>query len=260
MPNVYKALCANPPQVPDLIGINQAPGKIIMRQVPVQVHERTMDNLFRYFCAYFHTPGNWTWDGSPGTPDPADILDGDKRRGQCLALARAFRTLATTPWPHGIGLLPASVGEPRLLGFYDGRYHKGFVSTHPPAGILALRGNVFDAANPNLTNCGRVHYSWQDHKVVPYNGRFYDPSYAKIWNTLSAMATYHIINDDYTFNKNIYVVADDSSGSRCYFRLLTLEQCNLVQPQVSYGAAMQGPYFGDLPNGQQLATITTKTK
>jgi|ERR1035441_4957100 hypothetical protein len=184
MPNVYKALSQN--QVPHLIGIHDAPGKIIMRGIPV--HARTMDNLFTEFCRYFRT--QWTWDGGPATPTAAAILDGDSHLGQCLALARALHVLAVTPWPHGLGLAAATVGDPYASGRYKGRYGKGFISAHPLAGVLHLNPNVFDTTNANFAQCGHMPlYAWSDHKAVPFNGRFYDPSYGQVWNSLLSMAT-----------------------------------------------------------------------
>jgi len=248
MPNVYKALELN--QTPHLIGINQAPGKIIMREVPVR--ERTMEKLFRAFCIYFHTPGNWTWDPGTGTtPPPEQVLDGDQRRGQCLALAKALALLAKTAWPHGLGLPSARIGDASKEGTYTGRYKKGFISTHPLGGILGLQPNVYDV--PNLQISG--FYSWSDHKVVPYNGRFYDPSYRQTYPALPSMVTYHVKQEDVR-RRNVpglnpndvhdFVVVDDFSGSTRYFRYLTLTECNTRG--IKFGA-LQGPWAGPQPPG-----------
>lgn len=248
MPNVYKALDAG--RVPDLIGINDAPGKKIMRQV--SVINPTFAELFREFCAYFHQPGHWTWDGGAGTPADDEVLDGDKQRGQCVALARALRMLATMPKPHGLGLSKAVVGDPAVPGggLYKGLNNDGFISAHPPAGVLGLLGNVYDTAHANLANCGRAFYSWDDHKVVPYNGVYYDPSYRTTWLNLPQMATYHsVVGAAYRRNNlpnlpatevHDFVGYVDNAANNVYFRHLTLAEVNTLG--VKYGS-LQGPYL-----------------
>lgn len=253
MSNVYKALAQN--RVPDMIGINQAPGKLIMGNI--NVHQRTFGNLFDGFCNYFHAPLRWTWTGNPVTPPSAEILDGDRKTGQCLALARALQLLATTVQPHGCGLAPGTVGDPFVQGRYTGRYARGFISAHPIGGILGLMPNVIGTQNASIMLCGLVPlYAWADHKVVPWNGRFYDPSYRLIFNTLVSMATYHVKKEDDFLpgpegvrlralpgfpqsQADKFTIVDDHSGSVRYFRQLQPNECAAKGMPLG---TLQGPY------------------
>ena len=202
------------------------------------------DDLFNGFCAYFRQNGGWNWTGAPITPDSGAILDGEPnaRLGQCVAFARAFRLLAITNKPYGLGITEALVGDPGSRGKYAGRYSNGFISTHPLGGVFGLQGNVWSPA-PSLPPTAPLAplYCWGDHKTVPFDGRFYDPSYGKIYNKLSDMATYHLRPEDdrkLDLSKHRVIEADDRSGSVWYFVALSQALCNQLQKT----NCLQGPY------------------
>lgn len=247
MADVYKALHEG--RAPNLAP-PAAPGMTIIANI-VGVHDFV--SLFTSFCNYYHTPGNWTWNGGAGTPSSQSILDGDAKTGQCVALARALRMLAEAAPPYGLGL--AGVGDPFVQGRYTGQAAQGFISTHPAnPGVLGLRANIFTAGDIRITPRAQF-YSWDDHKVVPYNGLFYDPSYRHVLNTLPEMATYQVTGD---VRRNhvpgrlaaevctFYLATHAVNGTQVHFRALT--PAETLSRATSPGAA-QGPYPGNNPPG-----------
>jgi hypothetical protein len=249
MPNVYKAIANAMAPVPPF---GTPPGVVIMANI---VGAHNMANLFTAFCNYFHTPGNWTWTGAAVTPSGGAILDGDAKIGQCAALARALRLLAVAAPPFGLGLLPATVGDPGVAGKYTGQHGHGFVSNHPGnPGVLGLRANVFDPNQPIAFGPRTPFYSWEDHKTVPHLGQFYDPSYNHIWANLPQMAQYQVTGEVRRDNVPgyppaevlIFVLADSvPAGNQVHFRGLTPTEANArVAP-----SGMQGPYPGNNPPG-----------
>lgn len=247
MADVYKALHEG--RAPNLAG-PAAPGMTVIANI-VGVHD--FDSLFTSFCNYFHIPGNWTWNGGAGTPSSQSILDGDAKTGQCVALARALRMLAEAAPPYGLGL--AGVGDPYVQGRYTGQTAQGFISDHPGnPGVLGLRANIFTIGDIRFCPRGQL-YAWDDHKVVPYNGRFYDPSYRHVLNTLPEMAAYqvtgevrrnHILGRPPAEVWTFYLATHAVNGTQVYFRCLT--PAETLSRATSPGAA-QGPYPGNNPAG-----------
>lgn len=158
----------------------------------LQHNPQTFQALFSVFVQFFQ--GMWTWNPGAHTPAHGALLDGAQTYGQCLGLSRELCLLATAPAPYGLGLSPAHV----VLTTYKGQFNNGFVSRHPVAGAFSLRSNVEaipanapGAPPPNSPPADQLYF-WCNHVVVQYQGRYYDPSYGLIYNTLAAMAEYHV--------------------------------------------------------------------
>jgi hypothetical protein len=158
--------------------ILSVPGGKILRKIGVADFE----HLFPAFCDFFHGQDNWTWVGKTLTPSAPMILDGEAKTGQCLALASALRLLAMTRKPFGLGIPDVDLGRfTKSDGLYYGRYQQGFLSEHPIGGILNLLPNVYEPLNALPKPASRLAplYLWENHKVLKYNGKFYDPSYLR---------------------------------------------------------------------------------
>jgi len=224
-----------------------------------------MDSLFDAFCQYFRITNPWLWVGGPVTPSAGEILDGEKNTGQCFALARAFRTLAVSDKPYGIGLPQDEVGLPNeaLGGTFKGRNGAGFVSEHrddvsPPGTVLRLRSNIFlppAAADPLVLVTGTSErttlYLWANHKTVPYGGRYYDALYGKTWAEKKDMAVYDLdsgasimrrqFTADGTEYQTEFLPAKNKREDLFYFRQLLELEITAVGAD-----GYQGPY-GALP-------------
>ncbi len=220
----------------------------------------TFSSLFDKYWRYFHAGNHWTWNGGTGTPSGASILDGTAATGQCVAFARALRLLGTTRRPFGLALSDKVVEDPFSKGRYEGRYKFGFVSQHvSPLGghlVAGLPANVIKPpVNPDMfepltalpaTHQRSTYYLWSDHKVVPFQGRYYDPSYGRIWNSLPSMAAYHMKSDRPTIKRNLnkatggtevceFTEAEDAGGGSVWFRDFSL-------PEMAFSVGCQGPY------------------
>jgi hypothetical protein len=153
------------------------PGKKIMSAGPT-----TFKALFDAFVDYIHTSGNGlTWAGSGGGGGGTGLIDGDKTTGECAMFAKSLQVLAYAPSPYGLGVSQTDVDYVN----YTGRYGNGFISNHPLAGLVRLRPNV---ANQEL-------YLWSNHKIVSYQGTFWDPMYKTTYKTKDQMALYHIVEE-----------------------------------------------------------------
>ncbi|MCU0228829.1 MAG: hypothetical protein MUF01_14440 [Bryobacterales bacterium] len=181
--------------------IAAVPGGIVLRDPKATDFE----GLFHAYCRYFRQNNRWRWNGGSMTPSAGDILDGIRAEGQCAALANAFRFLATHPKPYGLGISAAQVGMAAgaNAGQYDGRHGYGFVARHRDntggASVLQLPANVFQAPAHgsaftvvSLATPRTEYYLWANHKTIPYMGRYFDPSYGKIWDSKEQMAHLHI--------------------------------------------------------------------
>ncbi|HTZ89424.1 MAG TPA: hypothetical protein VMA71_03735 [Alloacidobacterium sp.] len=230
-----------------------------------QIMSRTKDSdvhsLFNEFCRYFRLGNHWLWTGAAVTPAGAAILDGVAVTGQCLALARAFRCLATTRKPYGLAMPESQVLDPFGPGRYEGRYQHGFISRHQgilPGNVLGLASNILQPplnrdtfqplTGPPLHSQLSEYYFWGDHKTVPYEGLYYDPSYGRIWESLEQMAAYHLRTADPTFKRRLarneggdeicdFYEVEDKAGDISYFRELSLAEL-----AHSPSGGLQGPY------------------
>jgi hypothetical protein len=238
----------------------------------------TIDALFASFCRHYRNAGRWVWTGAARTPAAGAMLDGDAnaRTGQCLALARAFRLLATFRRPLGLGFAEAAVGNPGddAGGQYKGQFGNGFVSVHSaltsPGTVLGLPANVFTAPLPNSpftrVTAGTARtglYLWANHKTVPYLGRYYDPSYGRVWDSKPQMAQYHLhagqplqrveLTATGQQKTTSYLPATAPNGGTVYFRALLDDEVMATNTN-----GYQGP-FAVLPGrewlGQNVAML-----
>ncbi len=214
-------------------------GKIMKRTQGVEVEQ-----LFEAFCDHFHTTGNWTWTGGRVTPAAAAILDGDDgaKVGQCQALAAALRFLATARKPYGLDIGSTRLGSfGKGDGLYTGRYQAGFFSEHPVGGILGLLPNVYEPLDRLPTPTSRLAplYGWENHKVLKYGGRYYDPSYRKQYTQLSDMAAYHLRATTNFADTTKIVEAEMCSGSPVFFLELSSTD---IKPLGRGSPIYMGPY------------------
>lgn len=245
------------------MGVNVTPSAL--RQVPggailmdPRMKPNDLDSLFDAFCHHFRNVRPWVWTGEGVTPFPGPILDGLSHRGQCMALARAFRALAIQSAPYGLGMS----GQLVEINQFNGPNGVGFVSRHGDnhqlGTVLSLQANVFPAPIPegtftpvsaadNPTNL----YLWGNHKTVAFMGLYYDALYGKIWDKTSDMVLYGLNQPELVRTEihpvtgravvTRYIPATDSVGLTCYFRFLTDVEVNAIGR-----SGYQGP-FSTLP-------------
>ena len=130
----------------------------------------------------------WTWDphiGGRGSASGRALLDrhiANIQSGECGYLAHALNELLAAPAPYGFGI----VGS--VTATYAGAANAdGFLSVH--------NGNVHNLPpNTSLQNGVALQnvYTWGDHVVVDYLGRFWDPSYNTDYPNLHSMATHEV--------------------------------------------------------------------
>jgi hypothetical protein len=142
--------------------------------------------LFKTYVEFLHDSG-WRWSGfgSCGTPLVLDTAPQDK---ECQAFAVGLMQLMIAPWPFGIGLPVAEVNMRTYIGPLLGTNKAGFVARHPKHGVLGLK--------PNITREGMIDdvfttmsfYRWQNHKVIEYGAKYFDPSYGCQYTEQSEMA------------------------------------------------------------------------
>jgi len=207
----------------------------------------SIDAFLGEFCEIFHTPGYWTWNPAKN-PDAYSILDGDQTVGECQALARAFRTLATCGNGFGLTFKESEVAEPTRAGggWYEGRHCMGFVSRHPLAGILNLLPNVYPPGNrlPGTDSRLAELYFWANHKVVPYNGKFYDPSYNKIYDKLEDMSAYQVCEDNNSkTDENVILKIETSNGKPHWMIEFSTKNSQFLRPDPTRKSHLyMGPY------------------
>ncbi len=160
------------------MGVAALTGRKIMSANPTNFTQ-----LFAAFVTFIRNAGNGlTWNGSGRGGSGYGLLDNDMKSGECAMFATAFHTLAFAPPPYGLGI-PKTDLE---LASYGGRDGKGFVSNHPTAGIVGLKPNVKD----------QELYVWENHKVVKYQGRFWDVMYNTTYNAKDEMAVYQVMPNE----------------------------------------------------------------
>ncbi len=142
--------------------------------------------LFQVYVQWLHKSG-WTWAGGGSCGSPL-VLDNPPGEKECQAFAVGLKTLMIAPWPFGLGIAEAGVTVTPYSGPLLGGSKVGFVSLHPTAGVLNLKPNVTRGGivDDDLGNQGL--YRWDNHKVVLYGGKYFDPSYGCQYLTLADMA------------------------------------------------------------------------
>jgi hypothetical protein len=186
------------------------------RMLPEGHAEMTEDKLkaFREVFKFY-----WQWSGSTSTPPPGEVLDGEKRAGNCRSLSRALRILAASPRTLSVSPVESihlGLGlEPRLFTEtdYSGEHDEGFVAEHSAGdglGVFGLEPNV-------IGNGGSPLYFWGSHQVMKYGGRYWDPSYGRVYNSLSEMALFTIVKER-TKNGVTNCEARSRRGETVYFK------------------------------------------
>jgi hypothetical protein len=127
--------------------------------------------------------GVWTWNPSIGASSiqaACELLQGARPAGQCAVPAKAMELLLTTANPYGLMLAAGFFSTVS----YSGATGNGFISAHPPGGVLNLLPNIYTPATGNAA----AFYLWDNHQVVLYNNEYFDPSYDTSYPNLPAMA------------------------------------------------------------------------
>jgi hypothetical protein len=215
-------------------------GKVIQRWNRSR-ESTTLAEFQNDFCTVFHAADGWTWFGGSKCPVAYEILDGDKMEGECQALARAFRTLATCGNGMGLTFSTNDVANPVT---YKGRNEKGFISNHPADGILNLPPNVFlpgDRMPDHSTKLSPL-YCWGNHKVVPYGNKFYDPSYWTTYDHLEDMAVYHIVFDENPGAKDVMLKIATSTGGSMFLIEFSDKRSMYLRPKLAKPPLYMGPY------------------
>jgi hypothetical protein len=158
-------------------------GQMMLRERPADFAQ-----LMRAYIKTFG--GTYRWNPGKGAPRSGDVLDGTASEGECRIFAMDLMAIACAPRPYGLGLDPFSLNLVR----YAGAGNQGFISSHPRAGVLGLLPNVsrFDSSADGLGPQSAL-YSWADHKVVQYQGKFWDPSYGTTYTRIQEMAQFEVV-------------------------------------------------------------------
>lgn len=145
----------------------------------------SIGEFFNAFTTVF-TDGQFRWVGSQGINNTRvmETLDGDRNSGECAILAKAFWLLWSAPRPFGLGKTGMT-----FISFDHGDAENGFISPHPPGGIRALGPNILHphGGDGDPRNC---LYSWGNHKVLLYNGTYYDPTYRATYQDTREMVAF----------------------------------------------------------------------
>jgi hypothetical protein len=122
----------------------------------------------------------WIWNPSVAGASynaGARLLDGTVNQGECGFPAYALAYIINAPQPYGFGVGGANVVT------YSGLHNIGFISNHanalpgPQPNIIRPQGGVLPG-----------FYYWDNHKVVHFNGQFYDPNYGSVYPAIGSMA------------------------------------------------------------------------
>ena len=175
----------------------------------LQDRPRNFTQLFASFVNAYRAI--WTWNPGPRTPSGGQVLDGVSMYGQCASLARALALLAKCPTPYGLGLSDTDVE----VVAYKGLNNVGFVSPHDRV-HYSLDRNVIvpNSAPAQLADL----YYWENHYVVKYLGRYFDPSYDTEYTTLDEMAEYELCPGTIERNDGVYEKATGPRREVVYFK------------------------------------------
>lgn len=213
MPSVYRDFATKIDSLQGLV-FNTLSAESSMRQVPagrimLQAKPKNFTQLFRAFVDGYKNI--WTWNPKK-TPSSGEVLDGVQTYGQCAAFSRALHLLAVAPKPYGLGLSPTQV----QVDSYKGKHNQGFISRHDKV-HFNLASNVITPGGGNPPTFTDL-YSWENHFVVKYLGRYYDPSYDDEYTTKDEMALYGILPGTENRGQEVYEKGVDRMGKTHYFK------------------------------------------
>lgn len=141
--------------------------------------------LFHAYIDFGNNTRHWVWNGTGGGWDRFGLLDQARITGECKLFVANFWLLARSPRPYGLGIVATQLPDIPLP--YTGAAAQGFVSAHNGV-FYGLGPNVHPAANYRDVPL----YLWDNHKVLSYQGRFWDPCYRATYNQLQDMARYQL--------------------------------------------------------------------
>jgi hypothetical protein len=128
----------------------------------------------------------WKWDPSRMMGAGAALLDGTPMSGYCGQLAHAFEALLRSPAPYGFGLAAETKEYQPTTELFIAN-HLGPVFN---LGANVLRNDWASQGRPFLPL-----YAWGNHIVVLESGKYYDPCYNAVYNTLQQMARFSVKYD-----------------------------------------------------------------
>ncbi len=162
--------------------------KALRKRVPAvdqMSEERKLEELYTTFAAEARTLG-WTW--APGNGSSYGLIDNQTTSSQCKSFAGGMFYLAVAPPPFGLGM-PWDKSWANGVTEYRHKPKNGFVSEHPSDGVLNLAPNVYMAEHTKAAEDihGKHLYYWDNHWVVRYKEKIYDPTYGKEYAQLEDM-------------------------------------------------------------------------
>ncbi len=148
-----------------------------------------VEGLFMVYVEYSRRH-DWKWSGSGPCGSPK-ILDAAQPPLECQAFAVGLLALMITQPPFGLGVPPQEAEVKTYVGKLVNGNKVGFVAQHPNGGVLSLPPNVHSGPRVD-ESLPSGFYKWENHKVVAYGGRFYDPSYGCQYENLADMVCLEI--------------------------------------------------------------------
>jgi hypothetical protein len=176
--------------------------------------------LFHAYIDYGNNVRHWIWNGAGGGWDRCGLLDGARATGECKLFVCNLWLLARSPRPYGLGIVATQI--PDTLQ-YAGVGGHGFVSTHNGT-FYGLHPNVSPAPNASSVPL----YLWLNHKVISYQGRYWDPCYRATYAQLQDMAMYQLTGRTFrlrnAISNNCAQTGDTAEEATCrgvtyFFRL-----------------------------------------
>lgn len=150
----------------------------------------TLNNEFHDFLV-----SNWKWsptESGNSKPKGAKLLDNEIHSGECAMVAQAFAILLNSAPPFGFKK-EDSIEEAKV------------VRHAPPGGFITPHNNYLPGPQSQFVHSPQQlinYYLWENHKVVQYGLRFYDPNYRKVYDTLKGMEAAEIE----TIKENIKII------------------------------------------------------
>lgn len=176
---------------------SQLPGARIMQEFWKKIarpHDTETQLFQALFSLFTEKSRAFGWDWAPGTSAKGYVfIDGMKAAAECRAFAGGLFYLAVAPKPFGLGM-KLNQGGQNGVWLVNHCPDKGFISVHPDGGVCNLSADILinpnAAVEPALHNCSLKY--WANHKVVLYNGLFYDPAYGTIYEAENDMESLHV--------------------------------------------------------------------
>lgn len=159
-------------------------GTVMNRSLGQAIHQDTdyvvASQVQAYLNAFLRADG-WQWN--PRQPDGSGgaVLDFAQDDGSCWYPAMALELLLSAPQPYGFEQPQDEVAHRRYAGAAD----SGFLALHDHRATFGLGYNVIHRATARLL---QGYYLWGNHVVTAFDGRFYDPSYNRLYGVLGDMA------------------------------------------------------------------------